>query len=79
MTAQALLPLGSNSLKYGSSDAGRTVHKDDARMNDLIKLAAEKLNIRGHVVGSSSSPVITSTAELDANRLYSAVDVGTFL
>lgn len=77
MTAQALLPLGSNSLKYGSSDAGRTVHKDDPVMNELIKKAAQKLNIRSHAVGSSTSSVLTSAADIDANTLHAAVDIGS--
>lgn len=79
MTAQALLPLGSDSLKYGSCDAGRTVHKDDPIMNELIKRAAENLNIRSHVVGSSVSPVLTSAAEIEAKTLYAAVDIGEFV
>lgn len=78
MTAQALLPLGSNSLKYGSSDAGRTIHKDDPKMNELLKKAAQKLNLRKHVVGSSSSPVLTSSEDIDMNTLYAAVDIGNF-
>lgn len=76
MTAQALLPLGKDSLKYGSSDAGRTVHKDDPEINELIKTAAVSLNIRSHVVGSSVSPVITSAAEINEKTLHAAVDIG---
>lgn len=78
MTAQAYLPLGPNSLRYGSSDAGRTIHKDDPTMNELIKQAAEILNIRSHAVGSSSSSVLASAAEIDSKTLHAAVDIGSF-
>ena len=79
MTAQALLPLGESSLIYGSCDAGRTVYKEDILMNELIKKAAVNLNVRSHVVGSSSSTVLTSTAEIEANTLHSAVDIGNYM
>ena len=78
MTAQALLPLGKSSLIYGSSDAGRTIHKDDQHMNELMKQTAENLNIRGHVAGSSTSPLVTKAEEIEPNTLYAAVDIGVY-
>jgi hypothetical protein len=64
MTAQAVLPLGANSLIYGSNDAGRTVHRDP-RFHDAMHKIADKLNLRAHFVGR--------TGEL--KELHSAVDI----
>jgi hypothetical protein len=76
MTAQALLPLGSDSLVYGSCDAGRTVYRGNEAMNSLISAAAARLNVRAHVVGASSSAVLTCPAALAAHTLCAAVDIG---
>jgi hypothetical protein len=78
MSAQAFLPLGKSSLKYGSSDAGISIHKDDPKLSALMEESARRLNIRGHVVGAASSKVITDSDELQRKTLFSAVDVGKF-
>jgi hypothetical protein len=69
MTAQAFLPLGKQSLVYGSADAGRTVLKSNPDFNDAMVESARKLNLRGHCVGSLGQQ----------QELYSAVDIGTSL
>lgn len=51
LIATTKLPLSSASLIYGSADGGITVHKDDNVMNEMMKQAAAKLNIKPHVVG----------------------------
>ena len=76
MSAQAFLPLGESSLKYGSSDAGISIHKDDPKLNALVEESAKKLNLRGHVVGSANSKVITNPEEIERKTLFAAVDVG---
>jgi len=45
------LPIGGNSLIYGSNDGGATVHKDNPELNKLMKKAAKELHIKGHKVG----------------------------
>ena len=50
IVATPLLPLGHSSLKYGSSDAGRTVHRDDTAAS-LMSQAGLHLNIKEHNVG----------------------------
>jgi len=47
----SLLPIGKNSLKYGTSDAGKTIHFDDPLINKKMKAAGQKLNLKGHYVG----------------------------
>lgn len=50
--ATSFLPLGENSLKYGSNDYGRTAHADDPELNKKMKKAAGLMNIKGHKVGT---------------------------
>jgi hypothetical protein len=50
MSATTKLPLSKSSLKYGSSDAGKTVFKADKTLNKLMKEAAQKINLKKHQV-----------------------------
>ncbi|CAM9422490.1 unnamed protein product [Ectocarpus fasciculatus] len=61
MTAEAVLPVSSKSLRYGSTNAGRTVHNDDENLAKKLKAAAKKLNLRTHMVNDT--------------ELYSACDI----
>jgi hypothetical protein len=69
MTAQALLPLGKNSLIYGSADAGRTVLNSNESFNLAMEKAANSLNLRKHAVGELAQ----------VKELHAAVDVGKLL
>ncbi len=51
---------------YGSADAGKTVHNQRADFNDVMKRAAEVLNLKSHLVGRVGETV----------ELHSAVDIG---
>jgi len=52
LTAMSLLPIGEEgSLKYGSNDCGTTMHYDSPECNELMILAASKLNLKGHIAG----------------------------
>ncbi|CAB1111176.1 unnamed protein product [Ectocarpus sp. CCAP 1310/34] len=50
MTAQAVLPVNKESLRYGSDDGGKTVHNDDESLAKKLKAAAKKLNLCTHRV-----------------------------
>ncbi|CAM9842696.1 unnamed protein product, partial [Ectocarpus sp. 6 AP-2014] len=50
MTAQAVLPVNKESLRYGSSNGGKTVHNEDEGLAKKLKAAAKKLNLRTHRV-----------------------------
>eukprot|EP01119_Soliformovum_irregulare_P004749 TRINITY_DN1583_c0_g2_i2.p1 TRINITY_DN1583_c0_g2~~TRINITY_DN1583_c0_g2_i2.p1 ORF type:complete len:871 (-),score=219.97 TRINITY_DN1583_c0_g2_i2:150-2762(-) len=52
MTAMSVLPLDSDTLKYGSDNAGRSVHTDIPELNNMFQAAAGVLNLKGHVTGS---------------------------
>jgi hypothetical protein len=67
VTASALLPLDSSTIVYvtikiectliskGSNNRGRTVHNSDAQIYQMMRQAAQKLNLKGHAVGSPNS------------------------
>jgi hypothetical protein len=50
LLAESLLPLGKDSLVYGSADGGRTIHADNPDMNDKAELVAKLLNLQGENV-----------------------------
>lgn len=53
---QAQLPVGPETLRYGTSDAGKTVHNEDRELEDKLKAAAVKLNVRSHKVNGKVCP-----------------------
>eukprot|EP01133_Synstelium_polycarpum_P003664 gene3664-4217_t len=52
------LPIGKNTIVYGSCDGGRTVHNSDPVVNEEMKRLASILNIKGHLVGLNSPPTL---------------------
>jgi hypothetical protein len=68
LVAISLLPIGSDTIVYGSSDAGRSVHASDAKFNSAMELAAERLNIRGHFAGPRNAPTyVHSAADIEGH------------
>eukprot|EP01127_Copromyxa_protea_P008596 TRINITY_DN1971_c0_g5_i1.p1 TRINITY_DN1971_c0_g5~~TRINITY_DN1971_c0_g5_i1.p1 ORF type:complete len:2199 (-),score=380.29 TRINITY_DN1971_c0_g5_i1:100-6696(-) len=65
MIALSLIPIGHNTLKYGSSDSGLTVHSENEELNEQMKLAGQELHLAGHHVGG---PGITKGEE--SNHLF---------
>jgi hypothetical protein len=51
LTAMSVLPISSETLVYGSSDGGRTIHTDDQFVNSTMQSIGEMLNIAPHKVG----------------------------
>jgi Clustered mitochondria/FYVE zinc finger/Translation initiation factor eIF3 subunit 135/Ankyrin repeats (3 copies)/Ankyrin repeat len=51
LLACSCIPIGADTLVYGSNDAGRSIHRDDTKFNELMEEAAKFLNIKPHVVG----------------------------
>lgn len=47
---QAELPVNSTTLKYGTSDAAKTVHNEDKILAQGLKQAGKALNVRTHVI-----------------------------
>ena len=42
--------MDSSTLRYGTADAARTVHNDDAELERKLEATAKKLNLRTHLV-----------------------------
>eukprot|EP01105_Mastigella_eilhardi_P018365 TRINITY_DN4240_c0_g1_i8.p1 TRINITY_DN4240_c0_g1~~TRINITY_DN4240_c0_g1_i8.p1 ORF type:complete len:943 (-),score=202.12 TRINITY_DN4240_c0_g1_i8:2539-5286(-) len=51
LVAMSRLPINNSTLVYGSADAGEHVHADVEEFNQLMMLAARKINIKGHLCG----------------------------
>eukprot|EP01104_Vermistella_antarctica_P017669 TRINITY_DN6304_c0_g1_i1.p1 TRINITY_DN6304_c0_g1~~TRINITY_DN6304_c0_g1_i1.p1 ORF type:complete len:349 (+),score=96.83 TRINITY_DN6304_c0_g1_i1:233-1279(+) len=60
LVAMPLLPIGNDTLIYGSGDGGRTVRDDNPRMNKTMELCGKIMNLAAHDVRPWSS------SELDA-------------
>lgn len=50
LIAVSTLPINKDTIVYGSADAGRTVHNDDAVVAEAMKKLGEHLNLREHLV-----------------------------
>ena len=46
-----LLPIGDDSLVYGSADAGKTVHMSDPLVNEMMANCSRDLHLAEHSVG----------------------------
>jgi hypothetical protein len=68
LQAISLLPITRDTIVYGSSDGARTMHCDDAEMNQLMAAAAKRLNLKAHMAGPG-------TAVLPEVVLHSAADI----
>jgi len=58
MVAMCLLPLGDNSLRYGSDDGGVTVVTSDPKLNSAMERVGRMLNLKKHMVGKDRVPII---------------------
>lgn len=47
LIAEAILPVGRDTLVYGSADGGTNIHADHPHMNARMKTAAKILNLKG--------------------------------
>lgn len=56
--AICLLPIGPGTLKYGSNDAGHTIKVGDAKLDQMMELLGEYLNLRKHLVGKQGVPLV---------------------
>ncbi|KAH3733005.1 Histidine kinase [Pelomyxa schiedti] len=58
LVAQSLLPIGTNSLVYGSKDAGITVKNSDPKMDLIMQSAGTRLNLKLHSVKNSTIQMV---------------------
>lgn len=50
LLASSMLPIDKSTLKYGSSDGGKTVHKENHLLNQQMQEAATRMNLSPHTV-----------------------------
>lgn len=76
LSCQALLPIGKNTLVYGS-DNGGTTHLDDDGFRGEMKKVCEKLNIKGHSFTPSHLPprTVYGPVDLEGHRVGKALYV----
>lgn len=67
LIATCLLPIGKDTLLYGSCDAGRTVMTEDETLNQLMQEAAQWMNIKGHFVGMNIKKEIYGPCDIEAH------------
>lgn len=48
LIAMSILPVGRNTIVYGSCDAGRNIHATDSELNKLMAKAAKMQNLKPH-------------------------------
>ena len=67
MIATSLLPIGNQSLVYGSDDGGQTVHKSSKRMNKIMKAAGMFLKMKPHRVGFRDPKIIYGPCDIEGH------------
>lgn len=68
LSAMSILPINEYTIIYGSSDAGREIHTDSARMGEKLKSIAKKFNLQEHRVGNSNLPkTLWTPVDLEAH------------
>ncbi|KYQ96957.1 leucine-rich repeat-containing protein (LRR) [Tieghemostelium lacteum] len=77
LIALSVLPISSETIRYGSSDSGTVVHYDIDELNNKMLETGRKLNLKPHRVGSvpELTKVLASPGDIEAhlgtdNRYY---------
>lgn len=65
LLAMSVVPIGGNTLIYGSSDAGLTVHADNDQFNEVMRRAANYLGLKAHLVGSGEMKTIYGPTDIE--------------
>ncbi|EGG24812.1 leucine-rich repeat-containing protein [Cavenderia fasciculata] len=75
--ALSLLPINTDTIRYGSCDSGTIVHYDVPDLNTKMREAGKKINLKPHKVGSDPefTKVLSSPGDIEAhlgsdNRYY---------
>jgi hypothetical protein len=68
MVATPCLPISKDTLEYGSADGGLTVLKKSKDLNRQMKLAATKMKLKGHIVGTNSPTKIYGPADIEGHK-----------
>jgi hypothetical protein len=66
--ATCVLPIGTDTLIYGSSDAGRTAYTKNHHFNSLMSLVGEALNLRPHYVGLVKKKILVCGGDVEGHK-----------
>jgi tetratricopeptide (TPR) repeat protein len=78
LVACSLLPIGADTLRYGSDDGGQTVHNDDPVLANKMRRVARQLHLKGHVVGRRPLPAgdaSSATSPASTRMLHGPGDI----
>ena len=76
LMAITLLPVNVDTLRYGSNDGGKTVHKDDPSVTEAMENLFKIFNLKDHQV-ASSSVILRGPGDVEAHgMLCTQKDVG---
>ena len=67
----SLLPIGKETIVYGTDDAGATIHSKDQYLSGLMERAAQKLNLQPHRCADLSRrhfEVLHSAADIEGHK-----------
>lgn len=79
--AESVIPVGHDSLVYGSKDGGISVHADSPALNEKIRLAAISLNLKAHRVwnrAKTKSVILHAPIDLEGHIGRDGLFYGTF-
>jgi hypothetical protein len=68
LIATSVLPINSTTLRYGSADAGSTVHDSIPELNAIMQKAAAFIGMKGHVVGFTQPKLIYGPCDIEAHQ-----------
>lgn len=67
LIALSVLPVSKDTLRYGSADGGKTVHKDNSVLNRKMQEAATKMNLKGHLTGIRTPTLIYGPGDIEGH------------
>eukprot|EP00727_Mastigamoeba_balamuthi_P002688 m51a1_g12416 hypothetical protein (960) ;mRNA; f:734993-739255 len=70
LIAMSLIPVDNTTLVYGSNDGAKTVINSCEEFTTLVKEAAERLNLKEHVVGPDGAYRIHTPADMEGHKGY---------
>ncbi|GAM26590.1 hypothetical protein SAMD00019534_097650 [Acytostelium subglobosum LB1] len=67
LVAMSLLPINGETIVYGSSDGGITVHNQNELFNEKMKKSASILNIKEHMVGRDNPKLLHCCGDIEGH------------
>lgn len=68
LVAVSLLPIGKDSLVYGSNDGGFTIYNSDKFVDEKMNELASKLNLKAHYAGWTDAKLLCGPADMEIHR-----------